>query len=135
MGSNNLNLSNCNNNTSNNNTSSGINISPSTTTINNSNNSSSLSGMNNTSNNSSSGNISNINNSSNMHADGPLGSVYWFAPEVAQGVSHSFASDIWALGCVALELLTGHPPFFHRPTINALYTIAHCTEPPLPLTQ
>ncbi|CAD2220881.1 Protein kinase domain/Protein tyrosine kinase/Fungal protein kinase, putative [Angomonas deanei] len=53
-----------------------------------------------------------------------LGSVYWMAPEVAKGEKHSFSSDIWALGCLCVELLTGNPPLFDRTPVNALYQLA-----------
>ena len=33
------------------------------------------------------------------------------APELLLGSSHGPPVDLWALGCVAFELLTGFPPF------------------------
>lgn len=33
------------------------------------------------------------------------------APEVIELKGPSPASDIWSLGCTAIELLTGHPPY------------------------
>ena len=40
------------------------------------------------------------------------GTPYYMAPELFsdEGV-YSFASDMWALGCVLFELATGKPPF------------------------
>ena len=44
---------------------------------------------------------------------GMRGTPYYMAPELFSddGV-HSFASDLWALGCVLYELGTGRPPFY-----------------------
>jgi mitogen-activated protein kinase kinase kinase len=39
------------------------------------------------------------------------GSPYWMAPEVVSRTGHSFPADIWSLGCLAIELLTGAPPW------------------------
>jgi serine/threonine-protein kinase len=40
-----------------------------------------------------------------------LGSVPYLAPELTHGRPGTERSDIYALGCVLHELLTGHPPF------------------------
>jgi serine/threonine protein kinase len=42
---------------------------------------------------------------------GPRGTPAWMAPEVARGGAATPASDVWALGCTALELLTGRRPW------------------------
>lgn len=40
------------------------------------------------------------------------GSPHYMAPELFQdGGMHSFASDLWALGCVLCEMFAGRPPF------------------------
>lgn len=36
-----------------------------------------------------------------------VGTPWYLAPEVARAEPHSYAADIWSLGCVALELATG----------------------------
>ncbi|CAC9485451.1 putative protein kinase [Leishmania infantum JPCM5] len=52
------------------------------------------------------------------------GSAYWAAPEVLAGASKATAaSDIWSVGCLAVELLTGAPPYFERPIHNAIHHI------------
>ncbi|XP_066319665.1 mitogen-activated protein kinase kinase kinase 18-like [Miscanthus floridulus] len=42
---------------------------------------------------------------------GPRGTPAWMAPEVACGGAATPASDVWSLGCTALELLTGKRPW------------------------
>ncbi|KAG5505666.1 hypothetical protein JKF63_05001 [Porcisia hertigi] len=50
------------------------------------------------------------------------GSAYWAAPEVLAGASRATpASDIWSVGCLAVELLTGSPPYFDRTVHNAIH--------------
>jgi serine/threonine protein kinase len=42
---------------------------------------------------------------------GPRGTPAWMAPEVARGGAATPESDVWSLGCTALELLTGKRPW------------------------
>jgi serine/threonine protein kinase len=42
---------------------------------------------------------------------GPRGTPAWMAPEVARGGASTPASDVWSLGCTAVELLTGKRPW------------------------
>jgi serine/threonine protein kinase len=42
---------------------------------------------------------------------GPRGTPAWMAPEVARGDASTPASDVWSLGCTAVELLTGKRPW------------------------
>lgn len=61
-----------------------------------------------------------------------VGSVYWMSPEsISRGVQ-SESSDVWSVGCTAIELVTGVPPFFDRAPVNALYHIAESAESPIP---
>ena len=39
------------------------------------------------------------------------GSPYWMAPEIVLKRGHSFAADIWSLGCVVIEMVTGKAPW------------------------
>ena len=39
------------------------------------------------------------------------GSPYWIAPEVANGEGHGLKVDIWSLGWLSIEMLTGQPPW------------------------
>lgn len=69
----------------------------------------------------------------NEHLSMLAGSVYWMSPESISQGRQSEAGDIWSLGCTALELVTGQPPFFDRQPVNALYHIAtELHESPVP---
>ncbi|HET9851561.1 MAG TPA: serine/threonine-protein kinase [Candidatus Limnocylindrales bacterium] len=57
-----------------------------------------------------------------------LGSLDYMAPEQIRGEDVSAATDIYALGCVVHECLTGTPPFGGRPSMRVLF--AHLQEPP-----
>ncbi|CBH15162.1 protein kinase, putative [Trypanosoma brucei gambiense DAL972] len=64
--------------------------------------------------------------------EGIVGSVYWMAPEAVRGEPPAESCDIWSLGCLCIELLTGNPPFFDRKPANALYCISETDETPIP---
>jgi len=57
-----------------------------------------------------------------------LGSLDYMSPEQIRGEDVSPATDIYALGCVMFEVLTGTPPFGGRPSMRVLF--AHLQEPP-----
>jgi serine/threonine protein kinase len=60
-----------------------------------------------------------------------LGTVDYMAPELIENGAIDGRVDVYALGCVAVELLTGYPPF-HRDSKQAIL-IAHLhAEPALP---
>lgn len=62
----------------------------------------------------------------------PAGTPYWMAPEVIELKTVTTASDIWSVGCLAVELLTGQPPYFDLQPMSALYNIVQNPHPPLP---
>ena len=62
----------------------------------------------------------------------PAGTPYWMAPEVIELKTVTTASDIWSVGCLAVELLTGQPPYFDMQPLSALYNIVQEPHPPLP---
>lgn len=52
------------------------------------------------------------------------GTPYWMAPETANGQETvSTQSDIWSLGCTAIELITGRPPYAELSPLPALIRI------------
>ena len=61
-----------------------------------------------------------------------LGSMDYMAPEQVRGEEIGPATDVYALGCVMFECLTGDPPFADRQGMRVLW--AHLQdEPPDPL--
>ncbi len=63
-----------------------------------------------------------------------LGSMDYMAPEQIRGQPVTAAADIYALGCVTFECLTGHAPFADRQGMRVLW--AHLQEePPDPRTE
>jgi serine/threonine protein kinase len=62
-----------------------------------------------------------------------LGSLDYMAPEQIRGEDVSAATDLYALGCVVIECLTGIPPFGGRPSMRVLF--AHLQEPPPDITE
>ena len=59
------------------------------------------------------------------------GSIDYLSPEQIEGTSADHASDIYALGCVAFECLTGEVPF-PRPSETAVLFAHMEDEPPRP---
>jgi serine/threonine-protein kinase len=59
-----------------------------------------------------------------------LGTPMYIAPEQASNANEvSFASDVYSLGAIAFECLTGRPPFLARSTVEMV--TAHITETPV----
>ncbi|KAF8145297.1 kinase-like domain-containing protein [Mycena galopus ATCC 62051] len=67
---------------------------------------------------------------------GRAGSVYWMAPELLDPAEDKFArtpaSDIYAFGCVCLELYTGYPPFANLPEPGAAIKVIDGERPERP---
>lgn len=57
-----------------------------------------------------------------------LGSALYLSPEQAQGASGDERSDLYGLGCVLYQMLTGRPPFVADDAIASLYQ--HVNEQP-----
>jgi serine/threonine protein kinase len=57
-----------------------------------------------------------------------LGTLDYIAPEVIQGQEATTASDIYALGCLVYECVTGAAPFSDRSVFEV--AVAHLEEEP-----
>jgi CheY-like chemotaxis protein len=64
----------------------------------------------------------------------PLGTPHYLAPEVVTGASATPLSDVYSLGIVLHEMLTGQPPFDGRDTMVLLYRICHGPPPEIEKT-
>jgi hypothetical protein len=60
------------------------------------------------------------------------GTPYWIAPEIIEMSTPTPACDIWSVGCIIVELLTGKPPYFDLPAVAAIFRIVSDDYPPLP---
>jgi serine/threonine protein kinase len=71
-------------------------------------------------------------NLSLVKQDDIAGTPYWMAPEIINMSGASYTSDIWSVGCMVIELLSGKPPYCDFAPHTALYKIAMDLHPPIP---
>lgn len=55
------------------------------------------------------------------------GSVFWMAPEVVKQTAYTKKADIWSVGCLVIEMLTGEHPWPDLTQMQAIFRV----RPPL----
>lgn len=71
--------------------------------------------------------------SGHLHRPSLQGSVYWMAPEVVRQTAHTKKADIWSLGCLVVEMLSGAHPFPDCSQLQAIFAIgSNQARPPAP---
>ncbi|KAK7735299.1 ATP binding [Cytospora paraplurivora] len=66
----------------------------------------------------------------NKHRPSLQGSVYWMAPEVVKQTSYTRKADIWSLGCLVVEMMTGTHPFPDCTQLQAIFKIGGAKAAP-----
>ncbi|KAL4253160.1 protein kinase superfamily protein [Abortiporus biennis] len=66
------------------------------------------------------------------HRPSLQGSVFWMAPEVVKQTAYTQAADIWSIGCLVVEMLTGEHPWAQLTQMQAIFKIGSSARPTIP---
>lgn len=64
-------------------------------------------------------------------ADAKIGTLAYMAPEQLKGEAADHRADLWSLGVMLYELLTGRHPFAGEDPATTLHAVLHSDSPPL----
>lgn len=67
-----------------------------------------------------------------VHRPSLQGSVFWMAPEVVKQSIYTKKADIWSMGCLVVEMLTGEHPWAQLSQMQAIYQIGSSAKPTIP---
>ncbi|GJJ12118.1 hypothetical protein Clacol_006359 [Clathrus columnatus] len=67
-----------------------------------------------------------------VHRPSLQGSVFWMAPEVVKQTAYTIKADIWSLGCLIVEMLTGEHPWAQLTQMQAIFKIGSSAKPTVP---
>jgi len=67
-----------------------------------------------------------------VHRPSLQGSVFWMAPEVVKQTSYTLKADIWSVGCLVVEMLTGEHPWAQLTQMQAIFKIGSSAKPAFP---
>jgi mitogen-activated protein kinase kinase kinase len=67
---------------------------------------------------------------SNKNRPSLQGSVFWMAPEVVKQTSYTRKADIWSLGCLVVEMMTGTHPYPDCSQLQAIFKIGGAKATP-----
>ncbi|KIL69785.1 hypothetical protein M378DRAFT_157021 [Amanita muscaria Koide BX008] len=67
-----------------------------------------------------------------VHRPSLQGSVFWMAPEVVKQSGHTKKADIWSVGCLVVEMLTGEHPWAQLTQMQAIFKIGSSEKPAIP---
>jgi serine/threonine protein kinase len=60
---------------------------------------------------------------SRAHRPSLQGSVFWMAPEVVKQTAYTRKADIWSVGCLVVEMLTGEHPWAQLSQMQAIFKV------------
>ncbi|EMD38387.1 hypothetical protein CERSUDRAFT_113546 [Gelatoporia subvermispora B] len=66
------------------------------------------------------------------HRPSLQGSVFWMAPEVVKQTAYTRKADIWSVGCLVVEMLTGEHPWAQLTQMQAIFKIGSSAKPTIP---